>query len=357
MEELAITETDIGFAVNGAAIGPADLLADNGVIHIIDQVLLPPGFVLPDDIVDTAIGAGFDTLVAAIGAAGLVDALRSDIFTIFAPTDEAFDALPAGALDFLLANPTTLEEVLFYHAAEGETLSSALEDGMMIPTLLEGESLTVAITDGVVTMNGATVVTPDVGTLNGVIHIIDAVLLPPGLELPADIVETAVANGFDTLVAAVAAADLVDVLKSDIFTVFAPTDAAFAALPEGALDFLLANPMLLGEVLLFHTVAGKTLSSALEDGMVISPMLDGESLTVAIADGVVTINGATVVTPDVEALNGVVHVIDAVMLPPGFELVADPTAAPVDDTDGALTAGNVMALFGSLALAAAINAF
>jgi uncharacterized surface protein with fasciclin (FAS1) repeats len=299
-------------------------------------------------------------------------------------------------LGFLLENPDLLVELLTYHVAAGETFSSSLSDGMMIPTLLAGESLSVAIAEGIVTLNGVAVVGPaDVVALNGVIHVIDTVLLPPGFveNLPADLVDTAVTAGFSTLVTAVGAAGLADALKGGIFTVFAPTDAAFAALPEGALDFLLANTMLLAEVLTYHVASGATFSSELSDGMMIPTLLEGESLSVGIAMGTVTINGVAIVGPaDVEALNGVIHVIDTVLLPPGFELVPDtptaameptptameptptameptptmamdPTAAPAvmapapTEASGALTAGNVMALLGSLAVAAGINAF
>ncbi len=133
------------------------------------------------DIVDTAIEAdGFNTLVTALQEAGLVDALRGEgPFTVFAPTDEAFEALPDGVLDNLLANPDELSNVLLFHVVEGKVMAEdVLEmDGAMVDTLL-GEQIEIAIDMGKVYINDAQVITTDIETSNGVIHVIDAVLVP-----------------------------------------------------------------------------------------------------------------------------------------------------------------------------------
>ena len=132
------------------------------------------------DIVDTAVSAGtFETLVAAVTAAGLVDTLKGEgPFTVFAPTDEAFAALPEGTVDSLLLeeNLDQLVGILTYHVVAGEVLSTDLSDGMMATTL-QGTDITIG-TEGGVTVNGANVITADIATSNGVIHVIDAVLLP-----------------------------------------------------------------------------------------------------------------------------------------------------------------------------------
>ncbi len=132
------------------------------------------------DIVDTAVSAGtFETLVAAVTAAGLVDTLKGEgPFTVFAPTDEAFAALPEGTVDSLLLeeNLDQLVGILTYHVVAGEVLSTDLSDGMMATTL-QGTDITIG-TEGGVTINGANVITADIATSNGVIHVIDAVLLP-----------------------------------------------------------------------------------------------------------------------------------------------------------------------------------
>jgi uncharacterized surface protein with fasciclin (FAS1) repeats len=131
------------------------------------------------DIVDTAVNAGtFTTLVAAVEAAGLVDTLKGEgPFTVFAPTDEAFAALPEGTVEALLADPEALAAILTYHVIAGKVMSTDLTDGMMATTV-NGAEVTIG-TEGGVTVNGANVVTADIEASNGVIHVIDAVIMPP----------------------------------------------------------------------------------------------------------------------------------------------------------------------------------
>lgn len=133
------------------------------------------------DIVDTAIEAGsFTTLVSAVQAAGLEETLRGEgPFTVFAPTDDAFAAVPKATMDALLADPKgALADVLTYHVVAGKVMAADLSDGMMIDTV-NGAKLGVKISDGTVMVGDATVVTADVEASNGVIHVIDAVLIPP----------------------------------------------------------------------------------------------------------------------------------------------------------------------------------
>lgn len=284
------------------------------------------------DIVDTAVAAGgFTTLVAAVEAAGLVDTLKGEgPFTVFAPTDEAFAALPAGTVEALLADPEgQLTQILLYHVVPGKVMSTDLSDGMTADTA-QGSPVTFTVADGKVMVNAANVVAADIEASNGVIHVIDQVILPPdaaaseesaadSMAAPAgNIAEVAAAAGnFTTLLAAVEAAGLVDDLTGEgPFTVFAPTDEAFAALPAGTIDTLLADPEgALRDILLYHVVSGKVMSGDLSDGMT-ADTLQGAPITFTIADGAVKVNGANVVAADVEASNGVIHVIDAVILPP-----------------------------------------
>jgi len=130
------------------------------------------------DIVDTAVDAGsFTTLVAAVQAAGLVDTLKGDgPFTVFAPTDEAFAALPEGTVDALLADPEKLAAILTYHVVPGKVMSTDLSDGMAAATV-NGADVLIG-TEGGVTVNDASVVAADVVASNGVIHVIDTVILP-----------------------------------------------------------------------------------------------------------------------------------------------------------------------------------
>jgi transforming growth factor-beta-induced protein len=298
------------------------------------------------DIVDTAIAAeGFDTLVAAVVAAGLVDALKGDgPFTVFAPTDEAFAALPAGVLEKLLDNPDILAKVLLYHVVAGQVLAETVItlNGVEVTTL-QGQKVTVTVGDDVL-VNDAKVVATDILCTNGVIHVIDKVLIPEW-----DIVETAILNDdFNTLVAALKAADLVGALKgAGPFTVFAPTDAAFAALPDGVLAGLLEDKDALTKVLLYHVLSGKVMASTVLglDGADVETLL-GQDVTVTIEGGKVFINDAEVIVTDVEATNGVIHVLDAVLVP---DLTAD------NDVELPRTGGSAIMLMGLLAAGAGLS--
>jgi uncharacterized surface protein with fasciclin (FAS1) repeats len=133
------------------------------------------------DIVDTATSAGsFETLLAAATAAGLVDTLKGEgPFTVFAPTDEAFAALPAGTVEGLLADPEALKQILLYHGVAGQVTADQVVT-MTSADSVAGPAIAIAVKDGKVVLNdSATVVTPDVMTSNGVIHVIDQVILPP----------------------------------------------------------------------------------------------------------------------------------------------------------------------------------
>ncbi|MBK7428056.1 MAG: fasciclin domain-containing protein [Saprospiraceae bacterium] len=302
--------------INDAQVTVADILADNGVVHVIDAVLLPPA--VSNTVVDIIVNSpDHNVLEAAVIAAELADDLSGDgLFTVFAPTDAAFAALPAGTVEALLEDPTgALAQILLYHVVAGTALSTDLSDGQSIVTL-NGASVTVTIEGGSVFINDAQVTVADIQADNGVVHVIDAVLLPPPVS---NTVVDIIVNSPDhnVLEAAVIAAELADDLSGDgPFTVFAPTDAAFAALPDGTVEALLQDPTgALAQILLYHVVAGTALSTDLSDGQNIVT-LNGASVTVTIEGGNVFINDAQVTVADILADNGVVHVIDAVLLPP-----------------------------------------
>jgi transforming growth factor-beta-induced protein len=309
-------KTDMGSVyINDAKVTVTDIETANGVIHVIDTVILPQA--KPADIVDTAVADGrFTTLVAAVQAAGLVDTLKGEgPFTVFAPTDEAFAKLPAGTVDTLLQpeNLQQLTNILLYHVAPEKLMSADIAAMEEVPTVL-GPSLVVRVDMGNVYLNDAQVVLADIETSNGVIHVIDTVLLPPG-----DIVDTAVADGrFTTLVAAVEAAGLVETLKGEgPFTVFAPTDEAFAKLPAGTVETLLKPENLeqLKNILLYHVISGKVMADEVITLTSADTVL-GQPVTIKVEDGKVFINDVQVIITDIETLNGVIHVIDMVLLPP-----------------------------------------
>ena len=131
------------------------------------------------DIVDTAVDAGsFTTLVAAVQAAGLVETLKGEgPFTVFAPTDEAFAALPAGTVEGLLADIPALTDILLYHVVAGKVMAADVVN-LTSATTVQGSDLAIVVEDGKVMINGVNVITTDIETSNGVIHVIDAVLIP-----------------------------------------------------------------------------------------------------------------------------------------------------------------------------------
>lgn len=274
----------------------------------------------PMDIVETAVADGrFKTLAAALTAAGLVDTLKgAGPFTVFAPTDEAFSKLPAGTIDELLKpeNKQKLADILLYHVVAGKVMAADVVKLTSAPTVL-GKDVTIKVDMGNVYVNEAKVIITDIETSNGVIHVIDSVLLPPADKT---IVDVAVADGrFKTLVAALQAAGLVDTLKGvGPFTVFAPTDEAFAKLPAGTIDTLLKpeNKQKLTDILLYHVVAGKVMAADVVKLTSASTVL-GKDVTITVKDGKVFLNGTVqVIITDIETSNGVIHVIDAVLLPP-----------------------------------------
>ena len=311
-QPLDIQVSPRGVKIEDANLIRTDIQTSNGILHVIDAVLMPA----TDDIVDTAIAAGdFTTLTAALGAADLVDTLKGDgPFTVFAPTDAAFAALPAGLLDRLLEeeNKDFLASILTYHVAEGRIPATEVVDAFGVDTV-NGQRVDVFAGRRGVKLDAATIQVTDIQATNGTIHVIDAVLLPSFMN----IVETTVeAGAFGTLVAALDAADLVDVLAGPgPFTVFAPTDAAFAKLPEGTVESLLLpeNKAQLIAILRNHVISGRAYADELNARRVVT--LDGNKLDIGFADGSVQVEAAKVIDPNRDTTNGVIHVIDAVLLP------------------------------------------
>ncbi|MCB9604472.1 MAG: fasciclin domain-containing protein [Sandaracinus sp.] len=316
----------------GVNVTTADIVADNGVIHVIDAVLIPP------TIADAAGHAGLSSLLGAATEAGAVGGSTIPAilagegpFTVFAPTNDAFTALYAAAeVDGPADLPDeALQTVLFYHVIAGAAVESDAVPGAASSAVgvdfLEGDDapgLTLLFdTSSGVSINGgsdslgADVVIADVKCTNGVVHVIDSVLLP------MDIVDIAVAAGFTTLVGAVGdAADIpgtpptpvADALTGDgPLTVFAPTNAAFEAIAS-TVSGLSAEQ--LRDVLLYHVVGGAVLSTDLETGNV--EMLSGQNAAVDLAATPPTIAGQDIVLTDIVGINGVVHVVGGVMLPP-----------------------------------------
>jgi len=309
---------------NTATVGPADIVAKNGVIHVVNTVLLPtPALTISQTAAATPT---LSTLTAALTQAGLVATLNgTSPFTVFAPVNSAFTALPAGVVDNLLAsgNAAILTKLLGYHVVAGRFNAASLTNGQVLTTT-EGTTLTVTISGGVVRVGGAAVTTADVAASNGVVHLIDGVLLGS-----LDIVDQATIRGFSSLVNAVSTAGLVTALRgggANGLTVFAPTNAAFAAIPGGAPT----NTAALSNVLQLHVVGARALSSSLTNNQTLTSLL-GPTLTIGINGTTITVRGptntATVGPADIVAKNGVIHVINAVLLPAPTQTISQLAAA------------------------------
>jgi transforming growth factor-beta-induced protein len=332
--------------VNTATVILVDVAADNGVIHVIDAVLTPPADkgTPTMNIVDTAVAAGdFGTLVTALQAAGLDATLADETqsFTVFAPTDAAFAMIDPETLNLLIADTDALSSVLLQHVVSGEVNSvTAYTLNGSSATTVSDAAIPVAINTELdtLTFGGATVQTTDIYTTNGIIHVIDTVVVAD-VELPtppASIVDVAVNNGsFTTLVAALQATGLDTVLDDpeSTFTVFAPTDAAFALLGQDTIDALLADPDTLKDILLYHVISG---AEILQDGAITVAQSGSNKVDMAnlrktaltLADSRLYINKSAVSLADVMADNGVIHVVDQVILPP--PAVTDSTQTIVD---------------------------
>jgi len=279
-----------------------------------------PAHAAASDIVDTAVAAGsFKTLVAAVKAAGLVETLKGKgPFTVFAPTDEAFAKLPKGTVEDLLKpeNKDKLVAILTYHVVAGKVMAADVVKLKSAKTV-QGQSVAITVADGGVSVDSAKVVKTDIACSNGVIHVIDSVILPKSAPATPDIVDTAVAAGsFKTLVAAVKAAGLVETLKGKgPFTVFAPTDEAFAKLPAGTVESLLKpeNKDKLVAILTYHVVPGSLKAADVVKAGELKTV-NGKAAKIT-TDGGAKISGAGIVKTDIETSNGIIHVIDSVILP------------------------------------------
>jgi transforming growth factor-beta-induced protein len=284
------------------------------------------------------------TLLAALDAAGLTCTLKGEgPFTVFAPTDEAFSALPEGTVEALLKDTCTLREILLYHVVDGKLTASEVVNLKSIETL-QGEEVPVKVTDEGVFVGDAKIIVTDIKASNGIIHKIDAVLIPPE-ESPEemDIIETAESAGnFTTLLTALDAANLTCTLKGEgPFTVFAPTDEAFAALPEGTVEALLNDTCTLREILLYHVVDGKLTAEEVVNLASIET-LQGEEIPVKVTDEGVFVGDAKIIVTDIEASNGIIHVIDAVLIPP------EKSPEEMDIIETAESAGNFTTLLTAL---------
>ena len=322
---VALQGTDL--FINAARVVTPDVAASNGVIHVIDAVLMPT----TDDATSGTItnvadtNGNFDTLVAALQTANLDTVLAdaSGKFTVFAPTDAAFQAYltEAGisAAD-LLASPN-LSDILLYHVIVGAEINAAAATAIAgnTVTMQNGDNMALSLSNTELFANLSGISLPNVDASNGIIHVIDTVLLPPAEATTPTETIYQIASGnadFSTLVAALDATGLNNTLNAaGDFTVFAPTNAAFDALGAGVVTALLGDLPTLEKILLKHVVSGSVDSvTAFTLNGADVPTLNGETVNIAIDSGKFTVDGAQVTTFDITTTNGVIHVIDAVIM-------------------------------------------
>lgn len=306
---------------NQAMVTLADVAADNGVVHAIDAVILPV-----ETVADIAIDNGFSYLTAAVVRAELLPALTNPFanFTVFAPDNTAFENL-AMALDSdinEILNRKDLADILLYHVLGSSSFEVDLNNGGFLNPLNNVNTIKITSTsEGTVYANQAMVTLADVVSDNGVVHAIDAVLLP--VETVADI---AIDNGFSYLTAAVTTAELMPALTDPFadYTVFAPDNAAFESIAQALgtdIEGLLALENLT-DILLYHVLGSSAFSGDLNNGDIVTPLNDANTIKLTVtSEGMVYTNQAMVTLADVTAENGVVHAINAVILP--NETVAD----------------------------------
>jgi transforming growth factor-beta-induced protein len=326
------------------------------VVLLVGVLAAVPAFAQDQTIADIVVASAtadvpeFSTLLTAVQAAdpGVLAALSDPeaALTVFAPTDAAFAALAESlgeeAFAAVLADPAALTSILLFHVVDGRVGSAdvvaaleANEGAVSVPSL-NGQYLDITQDMDVIYINGAPLNLDmvDIEASNGVIHVIDAVMLPESRTIAEIVVDSAAAEApeFATLLAAVSAADpaVLETLSDPEaeLTVFAPTDAAFAALAEAvgeeAFNGILADTEGLTGILLYHVVPGVVHSGDLvtllvdNDGTVTVATAQGADVTFTVTDEGVFINDAQIISTDIDAANGVIHVIDAVITPPAM---------------------------------------
>ncbi|MFU8811411.1 MAG: fasciclin domain-containing protein [Balneolaceae bacterium] len=326
-ERLLLQRSGASVTINGSSdVISADITASNGVIHAIDEVLLPSeiraalGLVNIIDIAENA--DGFEIVLDAIEQAGLTTTLQFlGPFTVFPPNDEAFQNF--GLENVAALTQQQLQDVLTYHVIQGAAIrSTELAPEQAVPSL-QGDELFITAENGTVTINNSsTVFLADVEATNGVIHAVDTVLLPDAFGTVAANVQKRFS--FSALLDAVVAADLVEPLADPdaTLTVFAPDNDAFAGVPEEFLNSLSTEE--LGEILAYHVFAQAAVFSTDLAAEQAVEALNGENLYITASAEGVFVNGSVQVTlPDIASSNGVIHTLDGVLLPNQFVNVVD----------------------------------
>jgi len=378
-QKLHITKVGAVVTVQNAKVIEANVFATNGIVHVIDGVLTPPATKAPTaapiptpaptpvatkNLLELASSiSDLSTLVTALKAGNITDEFTTPgPLTVFAPTNEAFAALPAATLASLLdpKNIKELDSILAYHVLyDAAVRAEDLQASQDVATL-EGQKLHITKVGAVVTVQNAKVIEANVFATNGIVHVIDGVLTPPATKAPTaapiptpaptpvatkNIVQLAAGvPALSTLVTALKAGKLVTALSgTGPFTVFAPTNDAFAALPKAKLASLLepANIKDLDSILEYHVIKGSAVYSEDLKASQDVKTLEGNRLHITDVDGSVTLQNASVIKANVLATNGVVHVIDGVL--------SLPTAPDAPDDSSSSSSHTVIIVVGIIA--------
>lgn len=319
---LTLTVNGDNVRVNDVPVRSADLQSGNGFIHVIDRVLIPEETLQPTqlDVVETIASTDnlsiFSQMITASALDTILTAPEAN-FTIFAPSDEAFDELDQNELDSLLSDPVALQDIVLYHVISNAELSVVTFDGLAGTTLSTDSNAPLAVTRAGddFYINLSRVISADLAATNGIVHTIDTILTPAATTASAGTIMNLLSTDtrFSMLTAGLQATLLAPVLDStgSNFTVFAPTDAAFAALGSDAANEALGDTaLLLGHLL--PSVALDSVSAFAASGTsLVTP--SGSSLELQIVDNTLRVNNAAVIEFDLNTDNGVVHVIDAVI--------------------------------------------
>ncbi|XP_069115669.1 transforming growth factor-beta-induced protein ig-h3-like [Argopecten irradians] len=300
---------------------PDETVAEPHSKHTMIRVLcftLALHAVLGGNLVEVLQSAGESTLISLVQKAGLADALTQGTFTIFAPSNAAFAKLPASLMATLGSDVNALANVLKYHVVSGSVRKQDASNEAQLDTLA-GKKIRLNIYNHThkVTAEGSTITRFDLQASNGYVHILDTVMLPP----EGSIVDLVAGNSeLSTLLSKVQSANLVSALQGDGLTVFAPTNDAFARLGSGVLDHLANNPKLLKEILEYHVVPHTEYSAGLYNREHVRTIdTHHDIIRVHVSGDSVKINNGNVIKADISATNGVVHIIDHVLLPRRFQ--------------------------------------
>jgi len=316
----------VSIEVNDSKVVEANIRATNGIIHGIDTVL-DPAFEAPKSILEIAAADpdNFSTLASLVESAGLSRALDSDRLelTVFAPTNAAFAKLPAETLEAVQNDRRLLRFILKNHIVRGRVLSTDLETGT-VGTVARTD-LDIVVSEDGITVENANVGPADVIASNGVVHVIDEVLVPEILPTLVGLIDSR--DDLSTFKVALDAAGYTRFLDYASrywkWTLLAPNNTAFEAVPADALAALLEDRHALRGVLNRHIAFGQILSTDLSDGLE-APVVSHDTVTVAINEDGVSFNGAPLVEADLEASNGVIHVIGGIIPEPGAATPEEP---------------------------------